>query len=53
MTKVTSLKEAKEKAAKNRYSNMVLAAFDDLDHAERRQQLERKADIQREARNKL
>lgn len=45
--------KAAERAAKDKHSNAVLAAFDDMSHAESRQQRERASEIHRKARNLL
>lgn len=51
--KVISLKEAKEQAKRKKYAALVLSKFDDFEHADKREFLDRKAAIENASRQKL
>ncbi|WP_185973500.1 hypothetical protein [Mesorhizobium sp. WSM4303] len=51
--KVVSLKEAKEQAARKKYAALVLSKFDDFEHADKREFLQRKAEVENASRQRL
>jgi len=51
--KVVSLKQAKEQAERRKYAALVLKTYDDFEHADRREFLDRKAAIENASRQKL
>jgi hypothetical protein len=51
--KVVSLAEAKEQAKRKKYAALVLSKFDDFEHADKREFLERKAAAENASRQKL
>lgn len=53
MSKVVDLKAAKEAAERRKYAGLVLAKYDDFQHAEKRDQKDRAAEVNRQARNKF
>lgn len=53
MTKIVSLQGAKKDRERERYKSLVLAAYDDLEHADKREGLDRKAEVQIKARERL
>lgn len=53
MNKPVDIKAAKERLERKKHSALVLENFDKLVHAEKREIQERRAEIERIARNKL
>lgn len=51
--KVTDLSQARRDKERRDYGNLVLAAWDDMSHAERRAFLEKKAAVENANRQKL
>lgn len=51
--KVVPLQEGKKRLEKKRYAALVLHAYDDLQHQEKRAQQEQRAAVERKARNEL
>jgi hypothetical protein len=50
---VVSLKQAKEDIARKRYAEQVLKSFEDMEHAEKREFLQRKAEVENASRQRL
>lgn len=48
-----SLAEARKRKEKERYAALVLQTFDDFDHTDKRKQLERRANVESKARERL
>jgi len=51
--KVVDLGEAKKKRDRSRYADLLLRVWDDFEHADKRQHLDRKAEVQIKARERL
>lgn len=51
MKKVVDLQAARKAAEQKKYKDMVLGAFDDIKHTEKRAQKDQAAAIRRKARN--
>jgi len=51
MKKVIDLQAARKAAEQQKYKSMVLDAFDDLKHTEKRAQKDQTAEVRRKARN--
>jgi hypothetical protein len=47
------MKEAKARIEKKRYAALVMQTWDDMEHAEKREMLDRKAEVQIAARERL
>lgn len=50
---VVSLKRAKEDIARKRYADQVLKSFEDMEHEEKRDFLQRKAEVENASRQRL
>lgn len=50
---VVDLKSARTELVRKAYSNLVLGAFDDLEHADKREFLDRKAAVENASRQRL
>lgn len=48
-----SLADAKKRKEREAYSRLVLKAWDDMEHADKRQVLDRKAEVQIRSRERL
>lgn len=48
-----NLSEARKRKEKERYAALVIRAWEDFDHEDKREQLERRADVERAARERL
>lgn len=53
MEKVESLADAKKRLEKKAYARLVLKAFRDLEHADKRELLDRKSETQIKSRERL
>lgn len=51
--KVESLADIKKRREKEQHKSLVLDAFDRFEHADKRDQSERRADVERAARQRL
>ena len=51
--KIVSLSETKKAVERKRYAALVMAAYDDMEHADKRAMLDRRAKVQIEARERL
>jgi hypothetical protein len=51
--KVVDLKAAKKEQERKRYAALVLKTFDEFEHADKREVLDRKAEVQIKARERL
>lgn len=51
--KVETLADIKERREKQQYKSLVLDAWDRFEHADKREQSDRRADVERAARQKL
>lgn len=51
--KIVSLRQAKEDMARKRYAEQVLKSFEDMEHAEKRDFLQRKAEVENASRQRL
>lgn len=51
--RIVDMSEAKQKLERKKYNTMVLDAFDRLTHQADREVQEKRAEVEREARNKL
>ena len=50
---VSDLAEVRKRREDDNYKRRVLKAWDDMEHAERRKKLQKKADVERAARKRL
>lgn len=53
MEKVESLSEAKKRLEKKKYARLVMKAWGDMEHADKREALDRKGETQIKARERL
>lgn len=53
MTKIVDMKAAKQAAEQRKYADLVLANYDDLNHQHQRDQKDKAAEVNRQARNKI
>jgi hypothetical protein len=51
--KVISLKQEKARIEKERYARLVMTAYDCLEHAEKREYLDRRTEIEAKAKERL
>lgn len=53
MTEPTDIKQFKKRREREKYNALVLAAYDALEHADKRAMLDQKAEVQIKARERL
>jgi hypothetical protein len=53
MNQVIDLKKAKKDRERERYNDLVMKTFRDFEHADKREVLDRKAEVQLNARERL
>jgi len=53
MAKVETLADAKKRIADRKYKDLVLKTFDDFEHRDKREQLERRAAVEAAAKERL
>ena len=51
--KIVSLGDAKTQRERDQYRDLVLGAYDDLEHKDKRELLEKKSEIERASRQRL
>lgn len=53
MERPVSLAEARKQKEKERYAALVLTTFDQFEHADKREALDRRAEVERAAKDRL